>query len=82
MHWVTHWGMSFLILTQPDKTFFFVNWKLPQKLTWPSKAKWTEAEAEVAASTVAHLPITDSVVSASVSSLTSSSSPQDVDRNC
>ncbi|KAK2596121.1 hypothetical protein QQS21_006468 [Conoideocrella luteorostrata] len=62
MHWITHWGMSFLILTQPNETFFFVNWKLPQKSTWPSKAKWNEAEAEIAAASVAHLPITDSVV--------------------
>jgi hypothetical protein len=22
MHWITHWGLSFLILTQPDKDLF------------------------------------------------------------
>ncbi|RYP77149.1 hypothetical protein DL769_003494 [Monosporascus sp. CRB-8-3] len=62
MHWITHWGLSFLILTQPDKIFFFVNWKMPQKLCWPSKAKWNDDDAEAAAATVAHLPVSDSVV--------------------
>lgn len=62
MHWVTHWGMSFLILSQPDKIFFFINWKLPQKMTWPSKARWTDDEAEAVAATVANLPISESIV--------------------
>ena len=63
MHWVCHRGLSFLLLTQPDKTYFFVNWKLPQQMRWPSKAKWSNEEAEQAAATVADLPISDTLVS-------------------
>lgn len=63
MHWVCHRGMSFLILTQPDKTYFFVSWKMPQQMRWPTKAKWSNAEAEKAAASVADLPISDSMVS-------------------
>lgn len=63
MHWVTRSGLSFLILTQPKKIFFFVNWKLPQKKRWPHKAKWSDEEAEQAAISVADVPITDTVVS-------------------
>lgn len=63
MHWVCHRGLSFLILTQPDQTYFFVNWKMPQQMRWPTKAKWSKEEAERAAASVAELPISDSVVS-------------------
>ncbi|KUI61461.1 Zeaxanthin epoxidase, chloroplastic [Cytospora mali] len=45
-----------------DKTFFFVNWKLPQKKRWPHKGKWSDEEAEQAAISVADVPITDTVV--------------------
>lgn len=62
MHWVCHPYLSFLILTQPDQTYFFVNWKLPQKMRWPTKAKWSKDEADRAAASVAELPISDSVV--------------------
>lgn len=63
MHWVCHTGLSFLILTQPDQTYFFVNWKMPQQMRYPTKAKWSVDEAEKAAQSVAELPISDSVVS-------------------
>ena len=62
MNWVCHSGLSFLILVQPDKTYFFVNWKMPQKMRWPSKAKWSNEEAERAAASVVELPISDSTV--------------------
>ncbi|KAF1978068.1 FAD binding domain-containing protein [Bimuria novae-zelandiae CBS 107.79] len=62
MHWVCERGLSFLILTQPDKIYFFVNWKLPRKMRWPSKAKWSNEEAEAAAQSVAEIPISDSAV--------------------
>lgn len=68
MHWVCHPYLSFLILTQPDQTYFFVNWKLPQKMRWPSKAKWSKDEADRAAASVAELPISDSVVRNNVAS--------------
>ncbi|KAI0456729.1 FAD binding domain-containing protein [Xylaria acuta] len=62
MHWVCERGLSFLILTQPDKIYFFVNWKMPRKMRWPTKAKWSEAEAEAAAASIAEVPISDSAV--------------------
>lgn len=62
MHWVCHRGVFFLILVQPDQTYFFVNWKMPQKMRWPSKAKWSNEEAERAAASVADLPISESTV--------------------
>ncbi|KAJ2992880.1 hypothetical protein NUW58_g2021 [Xylaria curta] len=62
MHWVTHQDLSFLILTQPDKIYFFVNWKMPQQSRWPTKAKWNNEEAEEAAASVLELPISDSAV--------------------
>ncbi|KAI5460578.1 FAD binding domain-containing protein [Mariannaea sp. PMI_226] len=62
MHWVCHRGLSFLILVQADKTYFFVNWKLPQELRWPTKPRWSNEEAERAAASVAELPISDSTV--------------------
>lgn len=68
MHWVCHPYLSFLILTQPDQTYFFVNWKLPQKMKWPTKAKWSKDEADRAAASVAELPISDSVVRKNVAS--------------
>lgn len=63
MHWVCHRGLCFLLLTQPDKTYFFVCWKMPQAMRWPTKAKWSNEEAEKAAQSVADLPISDSLVS-------------------
>lgn len=64
MHWITHSGLSVLILTQPDKTFFFVNFKLEKPICWPHKAKWDDAAAQEAAESVAGLYITESVVGA------------------
>ncbi|KAI1825904.1 FAD binding domain-containing protein [Xylaria intraflava] len=62
MHWVTHHKLSFLILTQPDKIYFFVNWKLPQQTRWPTKSKWSTDAADAAAASVLDLPISDSAV--------------------
>ncbi|KAF7562291.1 hypothetical protein G7046_g1840 [Stylonectria norvegica] len=62
MHWVCHSGLSFLILVQADQTYFFVNWKLPQKLRWPTKPRWTNQEIDKAAASVAELPISDSTM--------------------
>ena len=67
MNWVCHRGLLFLILVQPDKTYFFVNWKLPQQLRWPSKAKWSSEELEKAAALVAEVPISDLTVRYTVS---------------
>ena len=35
---------------------------MPQQMRWPTKAKWSAAEAEKAAASVADLPISDSLV--------------------
>ncbi|EFQ99799.1 FAD binding domain-containing protein [Nannizzia gypsea CBS 118893] len=62
MHWVCRRGLSFLILTQPDQTYFFVNWKMPQKMRWPTKAKWSAEETERAAASIVDIPISESAV--------------------
>lgn len=67
MHWVTRHGLSVLILTQPDKTFFFVNWKMPQQIRWPTKAKWDNEAAQKAADSVADMFVTESVVCSAIS---------------
>ncbi|KAM5486148.1 hypothetical protein MaudMau93_005065 [Microsporum audouinii] len=67
MHWVCRHGLSFLILTQPDQTYFFVNWKMPQKMRWPTKAKWSAEETERAAASIIDIPISESAVSSKLS---------------
>ena len=63
MHWVCRRKLSFLILTQPDKTYWFVNWKMPTQTRWPTKNKWNDQEAQRLAASIAEVPISDSVVS-------------------
>jgi hypothetical protein len=53
---------SFLILTQPDKVFFFVFFRLKEAFTWPTRKRFTEEDAQKAATEVADHPISDTMV--------------------
>ena len=55
-------GYSFLILTQPDKVFFFVFFRLKSPFTWPKRERFTNEDAENAAAKVADHPISDTTV--------------------
>jgi len=55
-------GYSFLILTQPDKTFFFVFYRLKKPFTWPNRERFTSEDADIAAAKVADHPISDTMV--------------------
>ncbi|EAU36861.1 predicted protein [Aspergillus terreus NIH2624] len=39
-------GYSFLFLTQPDKLFFFVFFRLEHEFCWPERRQYTDADAE------------------------------------
>lgn len=62
MTWVHNKHLSWLIMTQPDQTYFFVHWKLQKQIRWPTRAKWSDEEAEKAAASVADHPISESLV--------------------
>ena len=53
---------SFLILTQPDKVFFFVFFRLGDPFTWPNRKRFTEQDADIAAAKVLDHPISETVV--------------------
>lgn len=55
-------GYSFLILTQPDKVFFFVFFRLPRPVTWPTQQRFSSADADEAAARVADHPLSESMV--------------------
>lgn len=55
-------GFSFLIITQPGRTFFFVFIKLPQVVRWPNRSHFTAEDAEREAAKLMDLPVTESVV--------------------
>jgi len=55
-------GYSFLILTQPDKVFFFVFWRLKNPFTWPTRRRYNDKDAEAAAASVADHPISDTML--------------------
>lgn len=55
-------GYSFLILTQPDKTFFFVFYRLKKPFTWPNRERFTSEDTDIAAAKVADHPISDTMV--------------------
>lgn len=55
-------GFSFLIITQPGRTFFFVFIKLPEVVRWPSRPKFTQEDAEREAAKLAELPVTESLL--------------------
>lgn len=64
MTWVHNDKLSFLFNSQPDGIYFFCHFKLPQQCSaWPHVPKYSEADAERAAASVADHPVADSLVS-------------------
>lgn len=57
---------SFLLLTQPGRTFWFVFVKLEQPFTWPHRVNFTDDQAEQLASDMAEYLVSDSVTFGSV----------------
>ena len=55
-------GYSFLILTQPDKVFYFVFIRFKVSFAWPKHERFTIEDAEAAAAEVADHPISDTLV--------------------
>lgn len=55
-------GYSFLILTQPEKVFFFVFFRLKKPFTWPNRKRYTDEDANGAAAKVADHPISETTV--------------------
>ncbi|KAI9785106.1 MAG: hypothetical protein M1816_000517 [Peltula sp. TS41687] len=55
-------GFSFLVITQPGRTFFFVFIKLPQVVRWPNRLHYTAEDAEREAAKLADLPVTESLL--------------------
>ena len=55
-------GFSFLIITQPGRTFFFVFIKLPKVVHWPDRLRYTAEDAEREAAKLAALPVTESLL--------------------
>jgi len=53
---------SFLTLSQPDQVFFFVFFRLEKPFTWPKRERYSDAEAEELAASVASHPISESLV--------------------
>lgn len=53
---------SFLFLTQPDKTFWFVFTRLEKPFTWPQRQRYTEQDAEDAAARVSTYPVSENLV--------------------
>ncbi|ROT41103.1 FAD/NAD(P)-binding domain-containing protein [Sodiomyces alkalinus F11] len=59
---VHHDGFSFLLFTQPEKTFFFVFIHLDTTYYWPLFPKYTKQDAEREASKLLNFPVHDGVV--------------------
>lgn len=53
---------SFLALTQPNHTFFFVFFRLEKSFTWPKRERYTNQDAEKLAASVADHPISPTLV--------------------
>ena len=53
---------SFLIATQPDKTFYFVFFKVAKPYSSYTRRRWTAEDAERAAARVADHPISENVI--------------------
>lgn len=54
-------GFSFLFLSQPEQTYFFVFSKLPKQIVWPETRRWTEEDAGKVAAEVETHPISESL---------------------
>ncbi|KAI6087584.1 FAD binding domain protein [Hypoxylon rubiginosum] len=55
-------GFSFLALTQPNRSFWFVFFRLDSPFAWPQRANYTEQDAEELAATVADHHVSDTLV--------------------
>ena len=55
-------GYSFLIASQPDRTFWFVFFSIEKPYSQYTRPKWTDADAEKAAVPLLDHPLTESVV--------------------
>ena len=53
---------SFLVLTQPDRVFWFVFFRLEKDSSWIKRDRWTDEEAEVLAASVSDHPVSDCMV--------------------
>ncbi|KAJ8096591.1 hypothetical protein POJ06DRAFT_286786 [Lipomyces tetrasporus] len=53
---------SFLTLTQPDRVFFFVFFRLSKSSSWPQKKRYSDADAEELAASVASHPLSETTV--------------------
>ncbi|KAJ5918466.1 FAD-dependent monooxygenase [Penicillium verhagenii] len=59
----THYpGRSFLVIGQKTYTFWFVFFKNPQRLHWPSRPRWSDADAAERARECADCPISSTQV--------------------
>lgn len=52
---------SFLILTQPDQTFYFAFFRLPEVLDWSSRPRYNDQEMHDLATSVADRPVCESM---------------------
>ncbi|KAI1444244.1 FAD/NAD(P)-binding domain-containing protein [Annulohypoxylon stygium] len=52
---------SFLALTQPNRAFWFVFFRLDEPFAWPQRANYTTKEAEELAASIADHPVSDSL---------------------
>ena len=55
-------GYSFLILTQPDKVFFFVFFRINDPFTWPTRRRYTDEDINAAAASVAGHAVSESML--------------------
>jgi hypothetical protein len=55
-------GFSFLVLSQPDKIFFFVFFRLNETSYWPDRLRYTAEHADRAAASVSGYPISSSTL--------------------
>ncbi|TAQ86977.1 hypothetical protein B7494_g4680 [Chlorociboria aeruginascens] len=61
--YMTHYdGKSFLVIHQPKWTFWFIFFKNPETLYWPSRPRYTQADADAKAVENLECPISDTQV--------------------
>ena len=53
---------SFLALTQPDRVFFFVFFRLKKSFSWPKRERYTDEDAEALAASIADHPVAPTMV--------------------
>jgi 2-polyprenyl-6-methoxyphenol hydroxylase-like FAD-dependent oxidoreductase len=58
-HVVHDHKFSFLMITQSDRVFWFVFFRLEKTKVWPERGRYTKAEAEDIAKTIANHPLNE-----------------------